>query len=180
MNLIYWKQNQILCTERATLLFKETLKNLSQFVFSPDPSCNILMYPSETIRALVTPCIFVKNNPCNETGLLRKEKAYLIEACDKYYVPFSTCYRMFKNPYCALCHYESLFNIPIECDGQMTIDPSLFPVFTALMAFSKQQETEESRDDMCPFGHMYDKLMVGKILSSYSRQTEERFPIMID
>lgn len=174
INLIDWKRDQILCTERATLLLKETHKNPSRFIFTPDPMCNILFYPPSTIKNLVTPCIFIKDSPCNASGLLSREKAYLSRACEEYYLPFSTCYHIYKNVYCAFCHFHSLTDIPIECDGQQVIDIDNFPTFTALMDFNDHQEIVETRDESCAFGHVYDKYMVGKmIILSFDRQTED-------
>ncbi|XP_062613408.1 uncharacterized protein LOC134275172 [Saccostrea cucullata] len=167
LDLIFWKQNQVLCRKRSDLLLRKTPEELQQFVFREDPRCNVLFYPPRSLEDTIKPCVYVHDVPENLSSLVDADRPYLIQACNKYYVPYTNCHHTFKNVFCALCYQESLFGaikqMPIECKEDNTDRLDYFKTFSALLDFDKEREVPTLENEICAWDQMYDNRM-GKCL----------------
>lgn len=162
-DLLFWKQDKIVCTTRSYLLSTVlTPDSIYQKIFDKLLPCNILFYPPNTIRELVTSCISTTDIPCYQTGSLDGNASYLIQACNDYYLPFVTNYITFKNIYCALCNGLTLLDLPIESKEDKGYGGSEdFPVFSALINFNKERSVDEFHNDVeCAHGQMFNKHLV--------------------
>lgn len=182
-DLLFWKQDQIVCTSRSYLLSTMlTPDAIYQKIFDKLSPCNILFYPPNTIRELVTPCISTTGVPCNQTGSLDGNASYLIQACNDYYLPFITNHKTYKNIFCALCFAMPLLDLPIENKEDTGYGGSKdFPLFSALINFNKKRSVDEFHNDVeCAPGQMYYKQLVcifnsmSFIFTLYSRHIQNR------
>lgn len=162
-DLLFWKQDKIVCTSRSYLLSSVlTPDAIYQKIFDRLSPCNILFYPPNTIRELVTPCISTTGITCNQTGSLDGNSSYLIQACKDYYLPFITNYNTFKNIFCALCFSMNLLELPIENKKDSAYGGSKdFPLFSALINFNQKRSVDEFHNDVeCGHGQIFHKELV--------------------
>jgi hypothetical protein len=74
----------------------------------------------------------------------------------------------YKNVFCALCFADSVNQLPIECNKDVSFSTDKLPMFSALMNFDEDRETVVAvHDGNCGVGQVFDRHTVsGKLLSA--------------
>jgi hypothetical protein len=166
-DLVFWKQNNVLCQDRTSLLLEKTLRDISELSTHQFPECNVLFYPPATVADIVKRCPTVSKlqRPCNDSGRLSMERSYLVQACNSYHLPYTDCYMTYKNVFCALCFTDSVNQLPIECNKDVGFSANQFPMFSALIDFDKEREIVVAvHDRNCGVGQVFDRHVVSRNL----------------
>ena len=159
-NVIFWEQKNI-CLQRSALFNTDT-EFLFRSIFGLYPECNIGFYPPESLQAMAQSCqgnLF--HHSCTDNILPNNRmRAYLTQACQKYYLPYSKLGIVYKNIFCALCEND-LVDLSIENNpNHFFVDPLNGVVFSGLLNFHQTKPQATTRSTECKENQLLDKTLV--------------------
>uniref|UniRef100_A0A8W8KDJ4 SMB domain-containing protein n=1 Tax=Magallana gigas TaxID=29159 RepID=A0A8W8KDJ4_MAGGI len=160
-SLVEWEKKKF-CNLRSALFAKEDVNSLYQSVFSLNPLCNIGFYPSTFYEDKVQPCVkYTHEDKCNESKTENNVvNAYLIKACQEFYLPYIFYNIIYKNIYCALCEHD-ITNLPIQYFSGKELGKDFLPnPFSALIDFQQIPDEPIIKSLACAKNQMLDNRLV--------------------
>uniref|UniRef100_A0A8W8KH11 SMB domain-containing protein n=1 Tax=Magallana gigas TaxID=29159 RepID=A0A8W8KH11_MAGGI len=156
-SLVEWEKIKF-CNSRSALFAKEDINSLYQSVFSSNPVCNIGFDPPTFYEDKVQPCVaYTIEDKCNESNTNKVVDAYLIKACQEFYLPYTFFKTIYKNIYCALCEHDFIL-LPIQyySGGYGQNDDFLPNQFSALIDFQQIQDEPIKKSLECAKNQILD------------------------
>ncbi|XP_052717791.1 uncharacterized protein LOC128189986 [Crassostrea angulata] len=157
-SLVEWEKKKF-CNSRSALFAEEDFNSLYQSVFALNPLCNIGFYPPTFYEDKVQPCVeYTHEDKCNESNTENNVvDAYLIKACQEFYLPYIFYNIIYKNIYCALCEHD-ITNLPIQyISGGFQWGEDFLPnPFSALIDFQQIPDKPIKKRLACAKNQMLD------------------------